>query len=165
MFYDTGAYLAEGLDGAFLVERSPVYSLLLFFTGGGFSLWPVVILQALMTAYLIALTARASKCQRLSLAGLIVIGVALMLATGIGWYVGPGRARLHDAPWWCWALICFCFAAGCWARQRAVLVVAITGLAVACHPSHLGLIGGFLIVGVACVVFGRLLAAICRGPV
>ena len=26
VFYDTGAYLAEGLAGAFLVERSPVYS-------------------------------------------------------------------------------------------------------------------------------------------
>src|ERR1700690_1201361 len=55
MFYDTGAYLAEGLSGAFLVERSPVYSLLLLVTGGSFSLWPVVILQALMTGYVIAL--------------------------------------------------------------------------------------------------------------
>ena len=26
MFYDTGAYLEQGLSGAFLVERSPVYS-------------------------------------------------------------------------------------------------------------------------------------------
>ncbi len=29
VFYDTGGYLAEGLEGAFLPERSPVYSLLL----------------------------------------------------------------------------------------------------------------------------------------
>ena len=34
VFYDTGGYLAEGLQGAFLVERSPVYSLFLLFTGG-----------------------------------------------------------------------------------------------------------------------------------
>ena len=26
VFYDTGGYLAEGLEGAFLPERSPVYS-------------------------------------------------------------------------------------------------------------------------------------------
>ena len=63
MFYDTGAYLAEGLSGAFLVERSPVYSLLLLFTGGGFSLWPVVILQALMTAIMISADWRASRCR------------------------------------------------------------------------------------------------------
>ena len=29
IFYDTGGYLVEGLQGAFLAERSPVYSLLL----------------------------------------------------------------------------------------------------------------------------------------
>src|SRR5580698_11468586 len=87
MFYDTGAYLDEGLSGAFLVERSPVYSLLLFFAGGGFSLWPVVILQALMTGYLIALVARI-EVPALTLRGLAAIGVALMLLTGIGWYVG-----------------------------------------------------------------------------
>ena len=33
VFYDTGGYLAEGLQGAFLAERSPVYSLLLFADG------------------------------------------------------------------------------------------------------------------------------------
>src|ERR1700685_2102230 len=75
MFYDTGAYLDEGLSGAFLVERSPVYSLLLFFAGGGFSLWPVVILQALMTGYLIALVARI-EVPGLRLRGLAAIGVA-----------------------------------------------------------------------------------------
>ena len=29
-----------------------------------------------------------------------------------------------------------------WASARPALVIGITGLAVACHPSHLGLIGG-----------------------
>jgi hypothetical protein len=54
VFYDTGGYLAEGLQGAFLAERSPVYSLLLFATGGAFSLWPMVALQALATAWFLA---------------------------------------------------------------------------------------------------------------
>ncbi len=87
VFYDTGGYLAEGLEGAFLPERSPVYSLLLNVTAGGFSLWPVVILQAAMTAYLIAETARA-EVGSIPLGGLILAGAVLMLATGIGWYVG-----------------------------------------------------------------------------
>src|SRR3984957_1818258 len=90
VFYDTGGYLAEGLEGAFLPERSPVYSLLLAVTGSAASLWPVVILQAAMTAYLITLTARA-EMDRLSLGRLIMLGVVLMLATGIGWYVGQGE--------------------------------------------------------------------------
>src|SRR5690242_13587429 len=59
VFYGTGGYLAEGLEGAFLPERSSVYSLLLYLTGSSMSLWPVVILQAAMTAYLVTLTARA----------------------------------------------------------------------------------------------------------
>src|SRR6185312_10867086 len=87
VFYDTGGYLAEGLQGAFLAERSPAYSLLLFLTGGAFSLWPVVILQALLTAWLIAETARAEQPD-LSLKALLLVGAVLMLATAIGWYVG-----------------------------------------------------------------------------
>src|SRR4051812_14521548 len=73
MFYDTGGYLDEGLSGAFLVERSPVYSFLLRFSMGGFSLWPVVILQSLMTATMIALVARI-EAPRLNLGGLAAIG-------------------------------------------------------------------------------------------
>ena len=42
----------------FLVERAPVYAELLFLAGGAFSLWPIVILQALMTSYLILAVAR-----------------------------------------------------------------------------------------------------------
>src|ERR1700744_1475613 len=71
VFYDTGGYLAEGLQGAFLAERSPVYSLLLFLTGSAISLWPIVILQAFMTAWLLCETARAEQ-RDLSLKGLLI---------------------------------------------------------------------------------------------
>ena len=43
IFYDTGAYVLEGLGHIFLVERAPVYAELLFLAGGRFSLWPVVV--------------------------------------------------------------------------------------------------------------------------
>jgi hypothetical protein len=160
MFYDTGAYLAEGLSGAFLVERSPVYSLLLFFTGGGFSLWPVVILQALMTGYLIALVARI-EVPGLTLPGLAGIGIALMLLTGIGWYVGQVEPDCMTAlvVLGCYLLL---FRFSSLDRVARWAVVAITALAVACHPSHLGLIAGFLIVGVALHLFGRLLPQLPR---
>ena len=160
MYYDTGAYLAEGLSGAFMVERSPVYSLLLFFTGGGFSLWPVVILQALMTGYLIALTAWI-EVPRLSLPGLAGIGLGLMLLTGIGWYVGQVEPDCMTAlvMLGCYLLFIRLAALDTIARR---LVIAITGLSVACHPSHLGLIAGFLLVGLALRFSVRLLPRLPR---
>jgi hypothetical protein len=160
MFYDTGAYLAEGLTGAFLVERSPVYSLLLFFTAGGFSLWPVVILQALMTAYLIALTARI-EVPGLTLRGLVLIGIGLMALTGIGWYVGQVEPDCMTALVFlgCYLLL---FRLAALDRGTRWLVIAITALAVASHPSHLGLIGGFLIVGAVMRIFAFLPPAVPR---
>ena len=66
MFYDTGGYLLEGLAHTFLVERAPVYAELLFLAGARFSLWPLVILQALMISYMILQVARA-EAPRLTL--------------------------------------------------------------------------------------------------
>ncbi len=144
VFYDTGGYLAEGLQGAILPERSPVYSLLLAAAGGAFSLWPVVILQAAMTAYLIALTARA-EVKGLSLGALIAIGVILMLATGIGWYVGQVEPDCMTALVVLGTYLLLFRSEFLGARQ-SLLVGTFTGLAVACHPSHLGLMGGLLVI-------------------
>jgi len=155
MFYDTGAYLAEGISGAFLVERSPVYSLLLRFTGGGFSLWPVVILQALMTSYMISLTARI-EVPGITLKGLTLIGAGLALLTGIDWYVGQVEPDCMTALvlLGCYLLL---FRDGNLDRAARILVIAITALSVASHPSHLGLIGGLLVVGAGLRVFAKLL--------
>ena len=90
----SAGYLAQGLGGVFLAERSPVYSLLLFATGAKFSLWPVAVLQAAMTAFIVTEMARA-EVPGLTLWGVIGVGFALMLLTGIGWYTGqaePDRA-------------------------------------------------------------------------
>ncbi len=146
VFYDTGGYLAEGLQGAFLAERSPVYSLLLLVTGATLSLWPVVILQAAMTAWLIGETARA-EVARLSLRSLVAIGAALMLATGIGWYTGQVEPDCMTALVVLGAYLLL-FHGGFLGPARCALVIAMTGLAVACHPSHLGLMAGLLVVAV-----------------
>ena len=143
MFYDTGAYLAEGISGAFLVERSPVYSLLLLFTGGAFSLWPVVILQAVMTAYMIVLLTRI-EVPGISLKGISVIGACLMGLTGIGWYVGQVEPDCMTAMVLLGPYLLL-FRNDDLERSARFLVIAITALAVASHPSHLGLIGGLLI--------------------
>src|SRR5262245_16045760 len=87
IFYDTGAYILEGLGHVFLVERAPVYAEFLFLAGARFSLWPVVAVQALMTSYLILEVARI-EVPGLTLRALLAIGALLTLFTGIAWYVG-----------------------------------------------------------------------------
>jgi hypothetical protein len=146
MFYDTGAYLAEGISGAFLVERSPVYSVLLLFTGGAFSLWPVVILQAVMTAYMIVLLA-CIEVPGISLKAISVIGLCLTGLTGIGWYVGQVEPDCMTALVLLGSYLLLCRNDAMDGRARSC-VIAITALAVASHPSHLGLIGGLLILAV-----------------
>ena len=160
MYYDTAGYLIQGLAGAFLPERSPVYSFLLLFTGAEVSLWPVVILQALMTGYLIALTARI-EVPGLSLKGLAWIGGGLMLLTGIGWYVGQVEPDCMTAllVLGCYLLL---FRARALDRTARNLVIAITALAVASHPSHLGLIAGLLLSGAALHFFGAMLPRLPR---
>ncbi len=147
VFYDTGAYLIEGLRGAFLVERSPVYSLFLAASGSAFSLWPVVVLQSALSAYVIWEVARL-EVPGLSLTGFCAIGLALCVLTGIGWYTAQVEPDCMTA------LVVLGGYLLLFRKERLGLrkwlVVAITGLAVACHPSHLGLIGGLLLVALAC---------------
>jgi hypothetical protein len=156
VFYDTGGYLAEGLQGAFLAERSPVYSLLLLVMGAGYSLWPVVILQAGLTAWLIAETARI-EVPGLSLKGLAAIGLILMLMTGIGWYAGQVEPDCMTALVVLGSYLLL-FRTGFLGPLRIVFIAIATGLAVACHPSHLGLMAGLLLVAMALRVAGRFLA-------
>jgi hypothetical protein len=150
IFYDTGAYVLEGLGHIFLVERAPVYAELLFLAGGAFSLWPMVVLQALMTSYVILLVARV-EVPDLSLARLVGIGAGLSLFTGIAWYVGQVEPDIFTPMviLGAWLLL---FRADRLTRGAIGWVVGLTALAVACHPSHLGLYGGLLI-GAALVKF------------
>ncbi|MFO1248961.1 MAG: hypothetical protein U1E93_12250 [Alphaproteobacteria bacterium] len=146
LFYDTGAYLLEGLGHIFLVERAPVYAELLFLAGGNFSLWPIVVLQGLMTSYLILEVARA-EVPGLTLRGLIGIGAVLTLLTGIAWYVGQVEPDIFTPVviLGAWLLL---FRSRQLGRVRRNWVIGLTGLAIACHPSHLGLMGGLLICAV-----------------
>jgi hypothetical protein len=143
IFYDTGAYVLEGLGHIFLVERAPVYAELLFLAGGAFSLWPIVVLQALMTSYIILLVARV-EVPNLTLASLTGIGAALSLFTGIAWYVGQVEPDIFTPMviLGAWLLL---FRSQRLSRVACSWVVGLVALAVACHPSHLGLFGGLLI--------------------
>ncbi|HET7083240.1 MAG TPA: hypothetical protein VFI23_00605 [Rhizomicrobium sp.] len=143
IFYDTGAYVLEGLGHVFLVERAPVYAELLFLAGARFSLWPIVILQALMTSAMILDVARI-EVPDLRLRGLAGIGAALSLFTGIAWYVGQVEPDIFTPMVILggWLLL---FRARRLGKTGLHRVTGLTALAVACHPSHLGLLGGLVI--------------------
>jgi hypothetical protein len=142
IFYDTGGYVLEGLGHVFLVERAPVYAELLFLSGARFSLWPVVILQALMASTMILEVARA-EVPRLTLGGFVSIGAVLCLLTGIAWYAGQVEPDIFT-PMVILGAYLLLFRSDRLGRASLLLVMGITSLAVATHPSHLGLMGGLL---------------------
>jgi hypothetical protein len=128
------------------VERAPVYAELLFLAGGAFSLWPIVVLQALMASYLILELARI-EVPGLTLWGLAVIGAVLSAATGIDWYVGQVEPDIFT-PMLVVGSYLLLFRSSRLTKAKRAVIVGLTGLAVACHPSHLGLQIGLIIAAV-----------------
>lgn len=153
IFYDTGAYVLEGLGHVFLVERAPVYAELLFLAGGAFSLWPIVVLQALMSSYLILELARI-EVPGLTFWKLAVIGTILCLATGIDWYVGQVEPDIFT-PMVILGSYLLLFRSQELSNAKTAWVVALTGLSVACHPSHLGLQLGLLLTAALLLLANR----------
>jgi hypothetical protein len=140
IFYDTGAYLLEGLKGVFLMERSPVYSLFLYFTGAARSFWYPAFIQALMTAFVMTMFARA-EVPRLPVIRLVALVIALILFTGLAWYVGQLEPDCMTALV-VLGLYLLAFRAQRLGPVRSGLLIVVSGLSVACHPSHLGLAAG-----------------------
>lgn len=58
VFFDTGAYLARAFEARLEPGRGPFYGFLIAATGGRFSLWPVIVMQAISTLWLLSLTLR-----------------------------------------------------------------------------------------------------------
>src|SRR6185312_4965756 len=77
----------------------------------------------------------------------IALGAILMLATGIGWYVGQVEPDCMTALVVLGAYLLL-FRTRFLGFKQNMLVAGITGLAVACHPSHLGLMAGLLVVAI-----------------
>jgi hypothetical protein len=157
VFYDTGAYLLEGLGGHFLAERSSVYSLFLRLAGAGASLWPVVLLQAGATGFVMVETAR-SFTPTLSLFTFLALSAALVVATGIGWYVGEIQPDCFTAVL-VLAVYLLAFRPAALGRLRSTILIGIASFAIAVHPSHL-VLGVLLVTLVAVYRAGIVLADI-----
>lgn len=143
IFYDTGAYLLEGLGRVFLVERSPVYSLFLRYAGAQTSLWLIALLQAAMTAFLIVQTARA-VAPKLHLLTLLLVGAGLVVLTGLPWYVGQIEPDCFTALV-VLSVYLLAFREDALGGARRLIVMAIASLSIAAHPSDLLLGGGLVL--------------------
>ena len=103
VFFDTGAYLARAFDSRLEPGRGPFYGFFIAATGGRFSLWPVIVMQAVSTLWLISLTlrlhgfagGRAASVAALALSATTTAawGVATVMPDAfaplavLGWYV------------------------------------------------------------------------------
>jgi len=140
IYYDTGAYVLEGLGDHFLVERSPVYSLFLRVAGAGFSLWTIIILQAVACAFVMVECAR-GLVPKLSLGLFLALGAGLIVATGLPWYVGQVEPDCFAALA-VLSIYLLAFHAGPLGPTRRHLLLAIGSFAGAVHSSHLLLAAG-----------------------
>ncbi|MGN6517278.1 MAG: hypothetical protein ACTHLR_15715 [Rhizomicrobium sp.] len=155
IFYDTGAYILQGLGHAFVVERSPVYSLFLSVGGGGWSLWCIAVIQAAITAFVIVETARC-VAPKMGIGAFVAVAAALTIVTGLPWYVGQIEPDCFTAP----TVLCtylLAFHPRDLGRGRTTAMFLIAGFAAATHPSHV-----ILIVGLVLVVAVFKLASIAR---
>jgi hypothetical protein len=137
VFYDTGAYLLQGLGGDFIMERSSAYSLFLKFAGAGWSLWAVAAVQAILTAFVMVEFARVERPD-LSLPGFLSVVTAMALATSLPWYVGQIEPDFATALLTL-SLYLLTFRADRIGYTRRAGLVAVGALTTALHPSHLGL--------------------------
>ncbi len=144
IFYDTGAYMLQGLGHLFIAERSPIYSGFLSLAGGAVSLWLVAIAQCLITAFVMTEFARAIR-PNLSLWSLLGIGTVLCIATGLPWYAAQIEPDCFVAivPLTLYLLAFHDASLG--APRKAMLFVAAI-VAISCHPSHFPLSAGLLVV-------------------
>lgn len=142
IFYDTGAYMLQGLGHVFIAERSPVYSLFLEFAGGRQSLWFVALSQCAMTAFVITEFARALRPQ-MSLWAVLGIGTVVSLTTGLPWYAGQIEPDCFVAlvPL---TLFLLAFQGAVLGPWRLAVVFVVAAFATASHPSHVGLAAGLI---------------------
>lgn len=153
IYYDTGAYLFEGLTGRFIPERAADYSLFLRLAGAATSLWIIAIFQAAMSAFLIAQTARA-VVPGMRWPVLLLVAAALVVATSLPWYTGEIEPDCYTALL-VLSLYLLAFHGSTLGLWRGSFVAAIGALSIAVHPSHF-VLAGLLFLALALLHFSVL---------
>jgi hypothetical protein len=151
-FYDTGAYILQGLADYFVPERAPAYSYFLKLMGARESLWLVAGAQCAIIAFAMVEFARV-EAPKMSLWRLIGIGAFLVLFTGIGWVSGEIEPDCFTAvvALTMWLVT---FRARALGATRVVLLMLAGAIAISAHPSHMGLAAGLSLVAALYAVTG-----------
>lgn len=137
---DTGSYL--GLENLGL--RSPFYGLFVHLSGWRWTLWPVVVVQCLMVAYLLWLTGITVFSGLGRLPYLTVVGL-LVAFSSAPWVTGLIMPDLF-APVLCLSLYLLAFHAHELARREKTYLTVLAFLAVAMHTAHLPIGLGAIVV-------------------
>lgn len=138
---DTGGYLAP----VNLTFRSIFYSLFVYPTHLIHSLWPVVYIQSLLTAYLLRLILR-EVFEISSWVGFLIIIVLLTTLTSLPWYTGVLMPDIFT-PILALSLFClgFCFARfSNWERSY---LIALTIVAAVVHFANVPIAAGLILAG------------------
>jgi hypothetical protein len=102
--YDTGGYLARWFEGYLVPSRSTTYGLFLA-AGWPLDFWPIVILQALATVWIIGLLLRIHRVHPIALPAITAV---LALTTALPWlasvlltdiFAGLGVLALYALVW------------------------------------------------------------------
>lgn len=160
IFYDTAAYMVQGLGHVFMPERSSVYSLFLAIAGARVSLWIVASVQCVIIAFLMTEFARAVR-PKMPAWMLAAIGAALAIVTGMPWYAAQIEPDCFTVAAVIGLYLLLFHDLGAW---RNILIVLATALSIAVHASHVGVAAGLLIASALLGAFRHRLGPDCPAP-
>jgi hypothetical protein len=150
VFADTGGYLARPFEGTPALGRSPLYGTFLA-AGIPFDFWPIVILQAWLSAYVIAVLVRVCGNRRPATFFLVVVALAVL--TSLPWYAGQLMPDIF-LPLAVLALHLLAFARERLRTSEMLLLFAVVMLAMASHMSIVAVIAALLVLLCLFKLFG-----------
>jgi hypothetical protein len=152
IYADTGGYLMRPVTGTPSIGRSALYGTFLL-AGMRLDFWPVVIVQAGITAWLIVMVMRLVAGARPLAAALA--GVALAVLTALPWYAAQLMPDVMTG-WAVLALVLLAVRPDALRRWEIVLLAAVVAVAVAAHMGTLALCIGLLAGATIYRLVGRL---------
>ena len=133
--------------------RSFIYSLVVLPFHWNITLWPIVALQAMLTAYVIWLVVR-SLLPRQTVTHYLFLVVPLTLFTGLGWVVGLIMPDILGPALYL-SIYLLVFAPETLSHAERMTVVPIACWAAASHVTHMILAAGMCILLASLLVFRR----------
>jgi hypothetical protein len=161
--WDTGGYLARWFEGYLVPSRSTVYGLLVA-AGIPFDFWPVIVLQAAVTIWMVALVLRVhdEAPQAGALAGAIVV---LSVATTLPWIASILLTDIF-AGLSVLALHLLLFEDEKLSKRERIALIGLIGFSASTHSATFAVLMGLLVVAALAYLVRRAwlpLAGILRG--